>query len=679
MFPEMEEERDAAEEVKRGKPILVILGNIPYNAFAGVSPAEEERLVEPYKEGLNKPIKEGGWGIKKFNLDDLYIRFFRLAERRIVEGKPGMGIVCFISNFSYLGESSFVVMRKRFMEEFDLLWFDCMNGDSRETGKLTPDGKPDPSVFSTEYHPVGIRKGTCIGLLTRKGNQVKAPIIRYRDFWGVTKRLDLLESLRAEKFNTKYQRVTPTNVNRFSFRPSKVSSDYLSWPKLVDLCENAPLQGMDEDRANALIDFSQEKLISLMKRYFSKNVEWQDFAALGTGLSRQSAGFKPKHTREEAKNEEEFDSKNIKKYLFRPFDSRWCYYSGVPNVWKRCRPQLWEQSQLGNKFLLSQPSGVASPEGVPFLFTKTIFARDSMRGHAIAFPIQLYFTELKKEAYNMGLFDNLKKPQVPGKTVNLSVVVRDYLKNLGIKDLQTDSSTSELIWMHALAIGYTPAYLSENADGIRQDWPRIPLPKSREILERSAQLGREVAQLLDTEFQVKGVTSGAIRTELKAIGIISKIGGKSISPDKGELDLTAGWGHLGKDGVTMPGKGKIIERDYTPSELEVISKGVRDLGLSLNQALDHLGKATCAVYLNDVAFWKNIPIKIWKYTIGGYQVSKKWLSYRERDILGRGLTMDEVREVTDMVRRIATILLLEPTLDGNYRAVKESCCMWPSS
>ena len=51
-FPGFEDERDAAGKVKQEKPILVILGNPPYNAFAGVSPEEENRLVEPYKEGL---------------------------------------------------------------------------------------------------------------------------------------------------------------------------------------------------------------------------------------------------------------------------------------------------------------------------------------------------------------------------------------------------------------------------------------------------------------------------------------------------------------------------------------------------------------------------------------------------------------------------------------------------
>ena len=129
--------------MKREVRILVVLGNPPYNGFVGVSPAEEEGLLEPYKEGLKK------WGITKNYLNDLYVRFFRVAERRIAE-ITGRGVVCYISNFSYLGDPSFVVMRHRFLEEFDKLWFDCLNGDSRETGKLTPEGKPDPSIFSTK-------------------------------------------------------------------------------------------------------------------------------------------------------------------------------------------------------------------------------------------------------------------------------------------------------------------------------------------------------------------------------------------------------------------------------------------------------------------------------------------------------------------------------------------------
>ena len=91
--------------------------------------------------------------------------------------------------------------------------------------------------------------------------------------------------------------------------------------------------------------------------------------------------------------------------------------------------------------------------------------------------------------------------------------------------------------------------------------------------------------------------------------------------------------------------------------------------MTLDDTLACLGATTRDVYLNGVAYWANIPAKVWAYTIGGYQVMKKWLSYRERALLGRALTAEEVREVTHMARRIAAILLLAPALDANYRAV----------
>ena len=69
-------------------------------------------------------------------------------------------------------------------------------------------------------------------------------------------------------------------------------------------------------------------------------------------------------------------------------------------------------------------------------------------------------------------------------TANLSPSARAYLASLGLPDPDADQATAELIWYHALAVGYSPAYLAENADGIRQDWPRIPLPQAKDALAR---------------------------------------------------------------------------------------------------------------------------------------------------------------------------------------------------
>lgn len=222
---------------------------------------------------------------------------------------------------------------------------------------------------------------------------------------------------------------------------------------------------------------------------------------------------------------------------------------------------------------------------------------------------------------------------------------------------------------------YAPAYLSDNADGIRQDWPRIPLPASSDALLPSAALGGKIAALLDTESPVKTVTGGGLRLELSQVGVPSRAGGGNLK--ESDLALNAGWGHLGKGGVTMPGKGKLLDRDFSPKEYEAISTGAKKQGLSEKEAFTHLGNKTCDVYLNDSAYWSNFPIRVWEYTIGGYQVIKKWLSYREEPLLGRPLTIDEVRYVQEMARRIAAILLLEPALDANYESIKAHAFPWP--
>src|SRR5450759_5926246 len=78
-------------------------------------------------------------------------------------------------------------------------------------------------------------------------------------------------------------------------------------------------------------------------------------------------------------------------------------------------------------------------------------------------------------------------------------------------------------------------------------------------------------------------------------------------------------------------------------------ESAKSLGMSAEQAIGLLGERCFDVYLNDVAYWRCVPANVWRYTIGGYQVIKKWLSYRERALLGRDLKPEEARYVTEMV------------------------------
>ena len=214
---------------------------------------------------------------------------------------------------------------------------------------------------------------------------------------------------------------------------------------------------------------------------------------------------------------------------------------------------------------------------------------------------------------------------------------------LGVEDL----------FHHALAVLHDPAYREANAGALRMEWPRIPLPswpdgdtpEAADDLRTSAARGRELATLLDPETPAPGVTSGTLRPELATIAVPSTAGGHNIADD--DFALTAGWGHFGTGDAVMPGTGYSVARDYTAPERE-----------ALGDAADALGDSTLDIHLNGNARWSDVPASVWNYKLGGYQVLKKWLSYREHKVLGRNMHPDEVRHFTDTARRIAAILML---------------------
>jgi hypothetical protein len=426
------------------------------------------------------------------------------------------------------------------------------------------------------------------------------------------------------------------------------------------------MNGLLEKRAGALIDINKDTLAERMTRYFDPTLSWPEYRSTQRALTEPQGRFAPEKARLKAIKAESFSAQRLVRYMLRAFDARWAYYTGIRPVWNEPRPKLWEQVSAGNTFLMTRPSGVASPEGVPFHVTALLGDNDALRGHAYYIP---FLQARTKQSGSLFATEQTKSAE----DGNLSPAALGFLRALRING----GIDLSLPWYHVLAIGHSPAYLSENADGIRRDWPRIPLPASKDALLKSAELGGYIAEILNTEVEVKGVTAGTIRRELKVIGNTTAAEDGPLDDPARDLLIDAGWGHAGKEGATMPGKGKLIERDYTNAEHEAIVAGAANLGLTPEQAFAQLGERTCDVYLNARAYWKNIPLKVWDYYIGGYQVIKKWLSYREGKLLGRALTTEEARYVTAMARRIAAICLLQPDLDANYAAVKADTYPWP--
>jgi hypothetical protein len=649
-FPELERERDLANEVKRVEPVLVVIGNPPYSAFDGTSPEEEGGIVDRYKEGLRER-----WRVRKYNLDDLYVRFFRVAERRIADF-TGRGVVCFISNASFLGYRSYTVMRERLVGAFDRIWIDALNGDSRQTGKLTPDGRPDPSAFSTELNPEGIRVGTAVTLLVRRDSaEPKAASVTHREFWGASKRSDLEGSLDLEphSFENTYAPSAPGPDNRFKLAPDATLAVYRAWPSLAELSISEEWSGVLEKRKGALIAHTRGELEARMARYADPSVTFETLQHEGVGPMEAASGFQPRTARARFLDAGGLSAGRTAPIMLHPFDRRWCFHSDVSTLWNRSRPELARQQAPGNTFIVTRLQSRKPDEGVPVYATRHLPGDHLFDPNTHPFPVRLHREAAPTE---LALHSNEVAP-------NLSDRAREYLSDVGLAEwLLPNHPEADAIWFSALAIGYSPAWLDEYEDGILDDWPRMPLPGTELLLRTSAALGRRVAALLDPDTAVPGVTSGAVIPALRTVAVLDRVGGGSATG--AELAITAPWGYRDRRGAVMPGGGDVVERGYSSAEATCAERE------------DVLGGGTRDVRINGTVFWRNIPDEVWDFSIGGFQVLKKWLSYRAQPVLGRPLDLSEVNHFRDTARRLAALRLLGPELDDNYRACAEGSYPW---
>ena len=623
-FPELEEERDRAERVKQETPILVIVGNPPYNGFAGVAVDEEHELLEAYRRPRRVRLADPR------ALNDLYVRFFRMAERRITE-KTGQGVVCFISNYSWLDGLSFAGMRERYLDAFDAIRIDSLNGDKYKTGKVAPDGSPDPSIFSTEGDPVGIQVGTAIATLVRKAEHAPAGEVGFRHLWGQTKRTELTETAEGEP-RALYETIRPALPLGLPFMHMAVNECWFDWPALPELLP-VSFPGVHTGRDRLLLDIDGDRLRGRIANYFDPNWSHEKVERRYPAAMRNSSAFRVSDARKvrDALLARGGPSKEgFVRLTYRPFDNRWLYWEADRRLLTAPAPDYLPHVFEGNVWLSSAQhlrKGASEPQAC--------IARHVGSFHLIERGAAMFPAWLRD--------DGIGQDGESARRANLSGAAQRYLERL-------DADVEDL-FHHVLATLHDPAYREANAGALRMEWPRIPLPgwpdggskTAAAALVESAARGRKLAALLDPDTPVPGVTETPLRPELVVIAVPHKTDGHNMTGD--DFALTAGWGHYGAGDAVMPGQGRIVERAYTPDERA-----------ALGNAVPTVGETTFDIYLNARACWRNVPAAVWAYRLGGYQVLKKWLSYREHPILDRPLKPEEVQHFTDTARRIAAIL-----------------------
>ncbi len=668
-FPELQAEHDAAENVKREARIIVILGNPPYNRFAGVPLEEEADLADHYKGITRDPVGRqigqsalyARWGVRKHLLDDLYVRFFRLAERQIGE-KAQFGIVSFISNSSYLTGRSHPLMRESLLTRFHRAWIDNMNGDKYKTGKVIPTGLPgegtsDQSVFTTDVDTRGIQVGTAITtLLKRGGIDQKRPDgaeAYYREFWGKAdaKRRALVESIDMNKRRDEWKRtaaatpegpreyesIRPTESTRWLLSPRAVSGGYEDWPALDELFP-ASFQGVNPNRGleGSIVDVDADTLHKRMRSYFGAQI-FEEVQEQSPELAKARARYEPRKVWESLRKTSRFDAECVLPYLLFPLDLRFLYYEPQAKLINERRPEFWENLQ-DNEFLLAVPQPRRLSEARP-MFCRTLADLHVHDRGTVCFP-----QRVRKIGTEATLFED---PAASQPCANLDGAVWRSLKKQwrlrGDLDASDAIETVDRLFRIALAVMNAPDYESEHCDSLSQDWARFPIPRAQNTFEFVAKIGATVARLLDAQSEPEEILKAVFPAAGRAFAVVATSDGRPITTD----DLRITISYFGA------ASGRWVPRLYSAEE-ERTSESCNETG---------------DLYINDRVYFQNVPAEVWQYELGGYPVLKKWLGYRQanrRD--GRPLTLTEQRHFRSMVQRLAALLVLRPSLNQAYQA-----------
>lgn len=644
-FPELQQEFEAAQRVKHDAEIVVVLGNPPYDRNASVRMDEEAGLIDHYKgvtyserrsrKGTTELVAEKStllfrhWGVRKQLLNDLYVRFYRLAEREIGEERE-FGLVSLITNSSWLTGRSHPIMRESLLNNFHEVWVDNLNGDKYRTGKVIPKGLPgegtaDQSVFSTNADPRGIQTGVAIGTFLKRGaNRTAAEntVVHYRDFWGKAdgKRAQLLGVGNAPA----YQRLIPTRQNRWRLAPHAEVGGYEAWPSIEELFPTR-IQGVNPNRGvtGSLIDVDAAVLSDRIRRYITAG----DFAAAARacpGLAIERARYEPSKIWN-ALSELGFDPSRVKPYLLFPFDQRFVYYEDRLKLLNEPRETLGANLAC-ECFLIAVPEPRKVSEARP-LFSRTLIDLHLHDRGSVAIPAVVTMRELGGQP-----LANL--------TPETWAVLRDAwdLGTGGLDTPEAHAAARRLVNI-CLALMNSPAYRTEHASALGADWARVPVPSDLGLALRVEQAGETIARLMDCTRDAAPTLRELLGTEtMRSVGVLQRRDGRPLSAS----DLHIRVSYFG----AAPGRYVMTGEDRGD------------------------------LWLNEDVFLANVPRTAWRCELGGYQVIKKWLGYRhESRIDGRPISLDEQRWLRNMVLRLTALAQLEPALDAFYAQAAETALL----
>lgn len=434
------EESRLASQVKSEHPVMVVIGNPPYSVSSSNKSEWIQNLIADYKVGLNE---------RKINLDDDYIKFIRFAEHMI--SKNGSGIVGMITNNSYIDGITHRQMRKHMLETFDKIYVLDLHGNSIKQD-VTPSGDKDENVFD-------IMQGVAIVLMVKRNNSSsEVCCVNHVDIYGSRKwKFDLLESGYIN-----FGGLNP--ISPYFFFTPKDFTHKIAYEKFVSLNKLFLVynSGVKTDRDDLFIDENHDLLEIRIQKAISDDYDEEfreKFRIIDSGSYKLTQEIK-KVT---------YDSKNITKILYRPFDIRYIYYDPflVSRPGQKVTTHMIHKDNIA--LILSRQFG----GGKHFIVLVTnIINEISSQPFApyYAHPLFLYSNDSNRSP-------NFEPSELAKLTSNLST-----------------KASSEAIFDYIYAMLHSPAYREKYKEFLKIDFPRVPIPTQAEF-DRLVPFGRELREL----------------------------------------------------------------------------------------------------------------------------------------------------------------------------------------
>ncbi|MBR5549364.1 MAG: DNA methyltransferase, partial [Kiritimatiellae bacterium] len=468
-------EQQGADEVKRDTPVMVVMGNPPYSGISQNNGEWISKLVDDYKVEPGGKVKLQE---RKHWLNDDYVKFIRLAEHYVE--KNGEGIVAFITPHGFLDNPTFRGMRWHLMQTFDEIWTLNLHGNSKKK-EVAPDGGKDECVFN-------IMQGVAITLFVKKGGvaakNAKNAKVYYADLWG--KKKDKLAALDAATMESvKWQEVQPTEpMLFFTPRDTSAETEYSHGFKIDELflCN---VMGIVTARDGFVVDMRKGDLLSRIYDFCSVSqsddvVRARYFGTKKSGkyLPGDTRGWKLEVARKKiASNNHE---QVVKTVNYRPFDTRYIYYSSDMVDWGRER--LMSHFLKGDNIGLCCIRICSRDDDLPVFVTDKITDKTilSSKDNANVFPLYLY-------EENMGKVEkraNLDK--------DIVAKIAEILNPVNPVNPVKETPSPEDIFDYIYGVLHSPAYRAKFKEFLKVDFPRIPYPKDSAEFVRFRDAGREL-------------------------------------------------------------------------------------------------------------------------------------------------------------------------------------------